>query len=143
MNALLLIAHGSRRNVSNKEVLGLADDLARLAGNKFDLVKACFLELAEPGIDEAISVCAQQEIQNITVLPYFLSAGRHVVEDVPQELAKSSRKYPDLSISVCTHVGALDAMPTLLLNTALSQDDQAVCDLASPLELNRENTHGR
>ncbi len=42
MKALLLIAHGSRRDASNREVIELADKLVALAGNDFDLVRGCF-----------------------------------------------------------------------------------------------------
>ena len=50
MQALMLIAHGSRRAASNDEVRDLAATLGRLAGREFDLVVPAFLELAEPGI---------------------------------------------------------------------------------------------
>jgi len=120
MKALLLIAHGSRREASNIEVIGIADKLAELSKNDFDLVKACFLELAEPGIARAVEACAKQGARDITVLPYFLSAGRHVAEDVPQELANAVEQHPGVSISICPHIGAIDAMPKLLYDTSIA-----------------------
>ena len=118
MKALLLIAHGSRRDASNREVFALAEKITAHAGNEFDLVKAGFLELAKPGIELAVSECADLGIQHVTVIPYFLSAGRHVVEDVPRELARAARKHREMSITVCPHIGAISAMPNLLLDTA-------------------------
>jgi len=118
MKALLLIAHGSRRDASNREVFALAEKITAHAGNEFDLVKASFLELAKPGIELAVSECADLGIQHVTVIPYFLSAGRHVAEDVPRELAKAARKHREMSITVCPHIGAINAMPNLLLDTA-------------------------
>ena len=120
MKALLLIAHGSRRQASNQEVIGLANKLADLAETNFDLVKACFLELADPGIEMTVSECADKAIRDITVIPYFLSAGRHVAVDVPEELTKAAQQHKGLSIKVCSHIGAISAMPELLLSTALA-----------------------
>jgi sirohydrochlorin ferrochelatase len=120
MKALLLIAHGSRRDASNREVIELADKLVVLAGNDFDLVKACFLELADPGIGMAVSECADLGVQHITVIPYFLSAGRHVAEDVPHELTEAAQHYRGMSITVCSHIGAISMMPDLLLGAAIT-----------------------
>lgn len=120
MKALLLVAHGSRRKASNQEVIELTDKLAALAGTDFDLVRACFLELADPGIEITVTECADLGVRDITVIPYFLSAGLHVAEDVPKELSKAAQQHKGLNITVCSHIGAISAMPELLLNTALT-----------------------
>ena len=138
MKALLLIAHGSRRDASNREVIELADKLAALAGNDFDLVKACFLELADPGIDTAVSECADLGVQHITVVPYFLSAGRHVAEDVPQELTEAARHHRGISITVCSHIGAISMMPDLLLGAAITSQQTRLEDLVQPADSIRE-----
>ena len=129
MKALLLIAHGSRRDASNREVIELADKLLVLAGTNFNLVKACFLELANPGIGRAVSECADLGVQHITVIPYFLSAGRHVAEDVPQELAEAARLHTEMSITVCSHIGAISMMPGLLLGAAIAGQQSSLEDL--------------
>lgn len=120
MKALLLVAHGSRRKASNQEVIELTDKLAALAGTDFDLVRACFLELTDPGIKITVTECADLGVRDITVIPYFLSAGLHVAEDVPKELSKAAQQHKGLNITVCSHIGAISAMPELLLNTALT-----------------------
>lgn len=132
MKALLLIAHGSRRKASNQEVIELAVKLAALEGNKFDLVKTCFLELADPGIGLAVSECASLGVQHITAIPYFLSAGRHVAEDVPHELAEAARQHRGMNITVCSHIGAISMMPDLLLGAALAGQQTSLNDLVKP-----------
>ena len=47
MKAILLVAHGSRRKLSNDEVLSLADKLRNNCSHQYDIVNAAFLELAE------------------------------------------------------------------------------------------------
>ena len=46
MNALLLVAHGSRREQSNEEVRELAKTLHARCGDRFPVIHAGFLELA-------------------------------------------------------------------------------------------------
>ena len=47
--ALLLIAHGSRHDEANADLLHIVHGLRQRA--RYDLVEACFLELAQPNID--------------------------------------------------------------------------------------------
>ena len=52
--ALVVVAHGSRREASNEEVRALAERLSRMPGNEYDSVTAAFLELAEPLIPDGV-----------------------------------------------------------------------------------------
>ena len=76
MHALLMIAHGSRRDASNEEVRALADRIADQAAGEFDQLACCFLELAEPLIPNAIDQLVSEGASHITVFPYFLAIGR-------------------------------------------------------------------
>ena len=91
MHALLLIAHGSRREASNQEVRELADEFERLVGDRFERVVPAFLELAEPDIPTGVDLCVEAGATSVTAVPYFLSAGRHVASDIPAELEKAMR----------------------------------------------------
>ena len=116
MHALLLIAHGSRRQTSNEEVRSLASTLALKSKQDFDLVESAFLELAEPSIPDGVRECVQQGATRITVLPYFLSAGRHVATDIPAELEKSQQQHPNLQIKVAPYLGAADEISDILMS---------------------------
>ena len=59
MKALLLIAHGSRRQASNDEVVSLADAIAGEMNDEYPIVQAGFLEIVQPSITEAIDRCVQ------------------------------------------------------------------------------------
>ncbi|MEC9314794.1 MAG: CbiX/SirB N-terminal domain-containing protein, partial [Pseudomonadota bacterium] len=78
MKALLIVAHGSRRQASNQEVIALAEQLRNSQQTDFDLVEAAFLELADPSIPEGIAQCVSQGANEVIVFPYFLNSGRHV-----------------------------------------------------------------
>ena len=88
MRALLIVAHGSRRAASNDEVRALCNAVAARDDGLYDNVTCAFLELAEPSIPEGLEALIGIGMRDITVVPYFLSAGRHVAEDIPAEVAK-------------------------------------------------------
>ena len=116
MRSLLLVAHGSRRELSNDEVRSVTDKLRANAGKRFDMVECAFLELAEPSIPDGIEKCIQQGATRVDVLPYFLSAGRHVGKDIPECVALKQAEHPDVDIHLVTHLGAAAAIPELLLS---------------------------
>ncbi len=119
MQALILVAHGSRREVSNQEVCDLAERLAEEAGERFDLVAPAFLELSGPSIPDAVDRCVEAGATRIRIAPCFLSAGRHVATDIPDELAKARFRYPDVVIHQSDYLGKHEAIPAILLTLAL------------------------
>ena len=119
MHILLLIAHGSRREASNEEVREVAKKLEAISNNRFDQVIPAFLELAEPSILAGVDLCCQAGASNVTVVPYFLSAGRHVAEDIPADLEKAAEQHPELGIHLRQHIGGHEEMPALLLKSSL------------------------
>ncbi len=121
MRFLLLIAHGSRRQASNEEVRQLARRLAAQAGNRYGGVRCAFLELAEPDIGQGVEQCIAEGATEVLVLPYFLSAGRHVAEDIPRELAPKRACHPQIPIRLLDYAGASGQMPDLLLDLAERQ----------------------
>jgi sirohydrochlorin ferrochelatase len=115
MKALLIVAHGSRRKASNDEVRALTEAVASHPDNGYQKVACAFLELAEPSIPDGLRELIHGGAQDITVVPYFLSAGRHVAEDIPEEVGKVTAEFPDLPIRVAPYLGASNTMAGLLL----------------------------
>ena len=120
MDALLLVAHGSRRQQSNNEVIALAEQLRDTSNTDYTIVQAGFLELATPSIPEGIENCIDAGATRVTVLPYFLNSGRHVVEDVPGIVESARKKHPGVDILVAPHLGASSMMVDLLIDSARS-----------------------
>lgn len=108
---ILLVAHGSRRPQANLEVHQLAERLQGQLGRK---VSACFLELGEPNIPEGIDRALASNPGEILVLPYFLTEGRHMEEDIPRILQEKARAYPETPIRLLHYVGSHPAMTELL-----------------------------
>lgn len=114
---LLVVAHGSRRAASNQEIQQLAE---RLLTNQteFASISCGFLELAEPSIPDALRTLIAKGAKSIIVMPYFLSAGRHVSEDIPSEIALVDAEHPDVKIILAEYLGAADGINSLLLTQA-------------------------
>lgn len=123
MQTLLLIAHGSRRESSNQEVRDLAKKLAHIAGDRYQLVVPAFLELAEPDISGGVDQCVAAGADQVTIVPYFLSAGRHVAKDIPEELENAHREYPHIPIQRCDYLGLHESIPEILLMLASKPAD--------------------
>ncbi|MGB7755093.1 MAG: CbiX/SirB N-terminal domain-containing protein [Salinisphaera sp.] len=116
-NALLVVAHGSRRAQSNDEVRALTDQVRAIAGDRFTAIECAFLELAPPSIPDGLERLIARGATHVTVLPYFLAAGRHVAEDIPTEVAQTRAAHPHVAIEIAPYLGTSDALPGLLLDT--------------------------
>lgn len=118
MKSLLIIAHGSRRHASNDEVRALTERIAGKTARHFDVVHCAFLELAQPSIPDGIQQCVAQGARDILILPYFLSAGRHVVEDIPKEVEQTQALYANVRIHIAPYLGSLDTIAGLMATQA-------------------------
>jgi len=112
--ALLVVAHGSRRETSNDEVRAITTKV-RESSQVFDLVECGFLELAEPSIVQAGNQLINRGATDIVVLPYFLAAGRHVTRDIPDEVALIDNQHPSTRIIIAPNIGAAAGMQQLVL----------------------------
>ena len=112
-SAVLLVAHGSRVAESNREIEALAALLAKQLA-PVRAVSHAFLELASPSIPEEIDSLAHAGVKRIVLIPYFLSAGRHVSEDIPALVEAAHRRNPGLRIEITGHFGAQDRVPEIL-----------------------------
>jgi len=117
MNALLLIAHGSRKASSNQEIADLAHKIKGQEHN-FDLVEHAFLELTDPKVPHAIDALVEHGAKHITLMPYFLAAGMHVTEDLPELLDEAKKQYGNVEFKLLTHLGAAEQMPQWILGFA-------------------------
>jgi CbiX len=102
---ILLMDHGSRNAASNERLHDLAElyqeqfvRASKLTSRNVQvIVKAAHMEIASPSIQDGLSALMQENVQEIICHPYFLSPGRHVVEDIPLLVANAIKA---LSISI-------------------------------------------
>ena len=90
--ALLLIAHGSRRSEANADLEYVAAALRERG--RYPDVQVSFLELAEPDIETGGALCVVRGATDVILLPYFLSPGKHVVEDLTAARDRLAARFP-------------------------------------------------
>lgn len=103
MFALLLIAHGSRRAEANADLEHVAESLRRRG--LYPIVQPSFLELAEPDIAAGGALCVERGAKVVILLPYFLSPGKHVVEDLTAACDRLATRFPAVRFVVAEPLG--------------------------------------
>lgn len=111
--AVLLIAHGSRRDAANHDLVQLADLV--LQRGRYQIVEVSYLELAGPTIPSAGRTCVERGARRVLMLPYFLSAGVHVVNDLEDHRKKLAAEFPDVEFVLCPHLGLHPLMAEIVL----------------------------
>jgi len=101
--AILLMGHGSRVAEANRALYEIAEMVARQGG--FAIVEVAFREQHPPNIQAGIDACVARGAQRIVLCPYFLYAGAHVLEDLPDEMAAAARRHPGLEMVLGTPLG--------------------------------------
>src|SRR4051812_21590260 len=101
--AVLLIAHGSRHAAAN-------DDLHRLAARfaehgRYPIVVPSFLELAEPDIQAGGDRCVAKGATRVLMVPYFLSAGLHLLRDLTAAREALASRHPGVTFRLGQALG--------------------------------------
>ena len=110
MKHLLIAAHGSRRESSNEELKHLGIKVSAMLGVANNQVDVAFWEFAFPAIENALVELLNNHVTEVIGLPYFLSAGHHVLRDIPAEISKVLAQWPYKQITLLPPIGALDSM---------------------------------
>ena len=123
--AVLLIAHGSRRRAANDDLVQLAD-LIRGAG-RYEIVEVSYLELAEPTIPQGGRRCVEAGAHKVLMMPSFLSAGMHVVEDLEEHRRNLAAEFPQTQFLLCPPLGLHPLMTDVVL-ARLSEGEHAAAE---------------
>jgi sirohydrochlorin ferrochelatase len=101
--AVVVIAHGSRREAANEDVRWIARQLAE--HTDYAPIEVAYLELAAPDIATAAAACVARGASHVLLLPYFLSAGTHVVDDLRRCCMELSATFPRVRFELCPPLG--------------------------------------
>lgn len=102
-SAILIIAHGSRRAQANADLARLAETLRPRV--REEIIEIAYLELAAPTIPDGLAACVQRGADLIFMLPYFLSAGAHVTDDLQEFRRRFLVDHPDKQCRICPPIG--------------------------------------
>ncbi len=100
--SLLLIAHGSRNKEANEDLVILSK---KLISKDLEIVEPSYLELAKPTIETGGDTCVARGATTVIMVPYFLSAGIHVKQDLKEAKEILEKKYPKVIFKLAGHLG--------------------------------------
>lgn len=122
---VLLIAHGSRRQAANDDLVRLAASLGELG--IYPIIETSYLELALPDIATGGARCVERGAERVRLLPYFLSAGAHVVDDLEQARVDLSQRFPGVEFVLCPPLGGHPLLVEIILDRLRSVGSIAAC----------------
>lgn len=112
--AVLLIAHGSRRAEANADLDRLAELLR--ARDLYPIVETSYLDVTQPDIPAGGRNCVARGADRVLMLPYFLSAGSHVVDDLEAHRRTLSAEFPNVKFELCPPLGLHPKMLEIVLD---------------------------
>lgn len=112
--ALIIMAHGSRRDSANQEFFELIKRIDQRE-KKYACVVPALLEQAPPTL---LQVAAElpETIRAIDVYPLFFNCGRHVEKDIPMQVSELMEQYPHKQIRLLDYFGQSPNLADLILN---------------------------
>ncbi len=101
---VVVLAHGSKVRSGNEGLFKIVEMLRAL--EKWDMVEAAFLQLAKPGLTEAVEDLIARGAKRVVVMPLLLFSGNHVLKDIPEEIDNERKKFPDIEFCYAKNIGA-------------------------------------
>ena len=101
---VVVLAHGSKVKSGNEGLFKIVEMLRAM--EKWDMVEAGFLQLAKPGLTEAVEDIVGKGAERVVVMPLLLFSGNHVLKDIPEEIEKEQKKYPEVEFCYAKNIGA-------------------------------------
>lgn len=114
-HAYILLAHGSRDPLWKKGAEDIGHYIAARAPHV--IIRCAYIELCQPSLLETVTSLIKQEVNQISVLPLFVSAGAHVLEDIPKLISGVKTEYPHLEINEMPIIGFSDFFRESVLQT--------------------------
>lgn len=111
--SLAVVAHGTR----SAQGLAQSRAFARALADRLSLPAClCFLELAEPGLDDGLAQAAEAVAGDgdVIVLPLFLGAGDHYKSDTPDAMRRCAERYPGVTFRYAAPLGPHPGLIDLL-----------------------------
>mmetsp|Transcript_46064 Transcript_46064/g.112491 ORF Transcript_46064/g.112491 Transcript_46064/m.112491 type:complete len:140 (+) Transcript_46064:695-1114(+) len=130
--------HGSRNEASNKRLQAMAQlyqlNLDMTTGgssgsssNTAMIVRAAHMEIAKPSILDGLQTLLDAGVDEIVCHPYFLSPGRHVVEDIPEIIDGAVRDMKiGIPVRTTDPVGSNTQMMLGLIHSSVTSTSQVL-----------------
>ncbi len=114
--AIILFAHGSRDVGWAGPVHLIRNSILVMAPETN--VHIAFLEFMQPTLEETIAALAAEAVDRATLIPLFISPGKHVKTDLAKILDKIKITHPKMRITIGSSIGDSEDMRETLADWA-------------------------
>ena len=112
-HGVILLAHGSRLQEANEEVLQLAALMEKNEGTGL-YCSVAFLQGGNPTLQEAVTKTVAADCTSIFIVPFFLTSGVHIREDIPEMLEQARQLNPGTTLVLCRPLGCDPRLASIL-----------------------------
>ncbi len=101
----MLLGHGSRRTRTTD--VGLAEVVRRMQERVVPptRVRLAGFEFTRPSLTEAVDQLVREGSRRIVVAPFFVFDGKHILEEIPEELERLRSAWPQLELLYARTLG--------------------------------------
>ncbi|MDZ4482536.1 sirohydrochlorin chelatase [Bacillus cereus] len=123
MKAVLYICHGSRLKTAKEEAIQfITSCMSRIEAT---IQEVCFLELANPSIEDGFRTCVKRGATEIIAIPVFLLAAGHVKKDIPFELEKLTNQFSNVKVTYGNPFGVSETLvKSVYSGSGIEQEDK-------------------
>jgi sirohydrochlorin ferrochelatase len=122
---IILLGHGSRVPEAGKHMERVAEGLKEKYG--YRIVEICYMSRLGPHFPQIFEKCVAQGAIDITVIPYFLHDGLHLVLDIPEMMQEMANLHPHVKLVLGQNLGFDPALVDLVERRIA--DSSNLCDV--------------
>ncbi|ALX49032.1 sirohydrochlorin chelatase [Lentibacillus amyloliquefaciens] len=113
MQGILYISHGSRIPEATAEAFYCISSVREQTD--FALQEICFLELADPDLEQGVDTLVSRGASRIAVVPVLLLSAGHYYHDIPGEINRLMAIYPDIEFTYGRPLGVQEDFIDVLI----------------------------
>ncbi|MBC7765737.1 MAG: CbiX/SirB N-terminal domain-containing protein [Hyphomonadaceae bacterium] len=119
MTGILVLAHGSKREETDR----ILQSILKMVRQKVSdtIVQAAYLQFSEKDLHWGVQSLVQQGVKHIKVVPFFIFDGVHVTEDIPNELLEIGKQFPDVTLTMTSHLGDDERLADIIVDRILGE----------------------
>lgn len=114
MEAILILAHGSKRNETEQTLNSIVQKVRHKIGS--ESVYPAYLQFSEQDMETIIKQLVDKGVKKFIVMPMFLFDGVHVTVDIPEEINKIKQKYSGIEIVITRHIGDDERIADIIID---------------------------
>lgn len=126
MIGVLYVSHGSRIKEATDEAISFIESVKKRID--IPLQEICFLELAQPDIQQGVKKLIDNGATEISVIPVLLLSAGHYFKDIPNEIDEIKKSYPEVTFTYGEPLGVQPRLTAILkarieeTNVSLKED---------------------